>query len=110
MLFISAEDFFNYATGLSFMTREEEKRCARNMAQGDTDARRKLVESYFPQVAAQVRKAPQELQTVKTVYCCIAALEKGVDGFDFLQDSETFSHHLSWRLRQCIVRCIAELG
>ncbi len=108
MLFMDAEDFFNHAAGHSRMTREEEKSCARNIAQGDTDARNKLIQSYLPQVAAQVRRMPKELQTLRTVYCCLAALEKGVDGFNFLQDNETFVHHLSWRLRQCITRCIAE--
>ncbi len=110
MLFINAEDFFSRAAKYTRMTREEEKCCARNMAQGDTDARKKLIQSYYPQVAAQVRKAPKELQTLQTVYCCIASLEKGVDNFDFQQNGETFAHHLSWRLRQCIVRCIAERG
>ena len=108
MLFISAEDFISRASKLPRMTREEEKRCAQSILQGDTEARERLVQSYLPLVAAHVRRAPKSIQTLKTVYCCIVALEKGVDSFNFLQDGEPFSHHLSWSMRQCITRCIAE--
>lgn len=108
MLFMKTEDFFNHVAGLSRITREEEKRCAQSMAQGDPDAREKLIQNYLPQVAAHVRRLPKSLQTLRTIYGCIVALEKGVDSFNFLQDSESFSHHLSWRLRQCTTRCLVE--
>ena len=108
MLFISAEDFFDRAAEMHRMTREEEKCCAQKMAQGDTEARERLILSYYPHAASYVRRLPKELQTLRAVYSFIAALEKGVDSFDFLQDRETFAHHLSWRMRQCLTRCIAE--
>jgi len=108
MLFINAEEFFKYASTLTRMTRDEEKHCALCMAQGDLDAREKLIQNYFPQVSGYIQRMPQYLKTLQTVYCCIASLEKGVDSFNFLQDGEPFSHHLSWRLRQCITRCIAD--
>lgn len=107
MLFISVEDFFTQADKIPRLTREEEKRLAREMAQNPA-ARDQLIRGYLPMVAACIRHAPQELRTLQTVYVCVASLEKGVDSFNFLQDSETFSHHLSWRLRQCLTRCLAE--
>lgn len=107
MLFISAEDFFAYAKKIPRLTHEEEKRLAQEMAQ-NAAARDQLISSYYPMVAGYIRRAPQELHTLRTVYVCLASLEKGVDSFNFLQNSERFSHHLSWRLRQCITRCIAD--
>lgn len=106
MLFISAEDFFAQAEKIPRLTREEEKRLAQEMAQ-NAAARDQLISSYYPMVAACIRRAPRELHTLQTVYVCLDSLEKGVDSFNFLQNSERFSHHLSWRLRQCVTRCLA---
>lgn len=106
MLFISVEDFFERAKGATRLTREEEKQCAQAMAES-AEARRRLIYSYLPQVAARIKHAPQKIQTLQTVYTCLDALEKGVDSFNFLQDNEKFSHRLSHILRQCITRCIA---
>jgi len=108
MLFIYVEDFINQVKDIPPLTREEERVLARQMIGGDGTARERLVRGYLPFAAAIVRRAPREVQTLHTVYACIAALEKGVDSFNFLQDGETFAHHLGWRLRQCITRCIAE--
>lgn len=107
MLFICVEDFFAYAKKMSGLTREEERRLAREMPQ-NKDAREKIMNSYLPMVASCLCRVPEELRTLRTLYACLSTLEKGVDSFDFLQDSEAFSHHLSWRLRQCITRCIAD--
>lgn len=107
MLFISAEDFFAQAASMPRLTREEERRLAREMKQ-DPAAREQLIRSYYPMVAGYIQRHPKELHTLKTVYVCLDSLEKGVDSFNFLRDGERFSHHLSWRLRQCITRCIAE--
>ena len=92
---------------MSRLSREEERCLAREMAH-DPAARGQLIRSYFPMVAASIRRAPRELHTLQTVYACLDSLEKGVDHFDFLQDSESFTHHLNWRLRQCIIRCLAD--
>lgn len=72
------------------------------MKEGYAEARQAIVNSYLPMVVSYIRRSPKELQTLETIYSCIRSLEKGVDGFNFLQDSETFTHHLSWRLRQYI--------
>lgn len=106
MLFISVEDFFAQARNAPRLTREEERRLAQQMPQ-NADARRQLINSYLPIVAAHIHRAPRQLRTLQTVYVCLDSLEKGVDSFNFLQDGEQFSHHLSWRMRQCITRCIA---
>ena len=107
MLFTSAEDFFAQAANMPRLTREEEKELARRMPQ-DPAAREAILRSYYPMVAGYIRRGPKHLWTLNAVYVCLASLEQGVDSFNFLQDSETFTHHLSWRLRQCITRCIAD--
>lgn len=108
MLFISVEDFLIQAKAVSRLSRAEEKALAQRMAAGDKAARESLVRGYLPIVAFRIRLAPRQLHTLKTVYACVAVLEKSVDRFNFLQDSETFAHHLGWGLRQCITRCIAD--
>ncbi len=108
MLFVSVEDFFAQTSHIQRLSREQEKDLARNMAAGDETARETLVRSYLPMAASYVRRMPKEMQTLHAAYSCVAAVEKGVDSFNFLQDGETFVHHLSWRLRQCITRCIAD--
>ena len=108
MLYVTIEDFHAGAGEATRLTREQEKACAATMAEGDTDARQRLIRSYLPVVAGVIRRAPRQIQTLHTVYAAIATLERGVDAFNFQQDSETFAHHLSWRLRQCLVRCLAD--
>ena len=107
MLFLSAADFFEQAAKQPRLTREDEKRLAQQFLE-DPNTREQLTRSYYPRVAGKIRRMPQQLQTLKTVYACLDTLEKGVDRFDFSQTRELFSHHLSWRLRQCSTRCIAE--
>ena len=108
MVFVSVEDFFAQVKGISHLSREEEKTLGLQMAAGDTVAKETLRRHYLPLVASYVRRAPQEIRTLRTVYTCIAALDKGLDSFNFAQDGEPFIHHMSWRLRQCLTRCIAE--
>ena len=107
MLFITVEDFFAEADKTSPLTREKERSLAVEKA-GNESAREELIQGYLPMVAGFIRRAPQKLHTLKTVYACLDTLEKGVDSFNFLQDSESFSHHLSWRLRQCLTKGLAE--
>lgn len=78
------------------------------MAAGDQAARQRLVEGYLPMVAGVIRRLPESERSLELIYRCCSALEKAVDGFDFLQESERFSHRLSWHLRQTIVRWRAE--
>ncbi len=107
MPYINIEDFYQKVCETKKMSREEEKSNALKMKDGNAEARQAIINSYLPMVASYVKRAPKEIQTLQTVYCCIRSLEEGVDRFDLLQDSETFIHHLSWRLRQCITECIA---
>ena len=51
---------------------------------------------------------PYDMQTLKAVYACIGCVERCVATFDFSRGKREFLHMLSWRLRQCIIRCIAE--
>ena len=108
MLFITVDDFFQKVHSTTRLSRNDEKNYALKMKEGDAEARQAIVNSYLPMVASYIRRSPKELQTLETIYSCVHSLEKGVDSFNFLQESETFTHHLSWRLRQCITRCLVD--
>lgn len=108
MIFISVEDFFEQVGACTALTRQEEMDCARRMENGDASARERLIQSYLPVVASRIKHCPPHLQTLGLVIYCQQALEKAVDSFNFLQDSETFTHRLSWGLRQAVTRYIAE--
>ena len=108
MLYISAEDFLEKTKTAARITREEERALAAAAKAGDAGARERLMEAYLPQVAGHIRAQSASLRSLELVMRCCAALEKAVDSFDFLQDSETFSHRLSWWLRQTTAAYIAE--
>lgn len=107
MLYISVPDFLAKTAGLPRLSREEELLQAEAMARGDPDARRCLIESYLPMVAGHLRRCKESWRTLSLLYFCLYALEKAVDSFNFMQDSEPFSHRLSWHLRQATTRYIA---
>ena len=108
MLFISIDDFFQKVHNMSRLSREDEKNAALKMKENDANARQAIINSYLPMVAGYIKRWPKQIQTLDTVYRCIHSLEQGVDSFNFLQDSETFTHHLSWRLRQCLTECLVD--
>lgn len=108
MLYISLEDFYEKTASCCRLTRQEEVDCAIAVSRGDLAARDRLLQSYIPMVAGHIKRCKPHLQTLKLVYACLQALEKAVDSFDFLQDSEPFSHRLSWWLRQTTVQYIAD--
>lgn len=108
MLFISVEDFLEQARQEKPLTREAERALAQKRAAGDREAGETLIRSYLPHAAAAVKHAREEYRTLELALRCVAVLEKAAEGFDFLQDSETFSHRLSWHLRQTVVRYIAD--
>ena len=108
MVYISVEDFLEKAGTCVKLTRQQELECALAMKSGAVDARERLIESYIPMVAGHIKYMKGSLQSLGMVMYCMQALEKAVDSFDFLQDSETFSHRLSWYLRQATVGYIVK--
>ena len=110
MLFYCKEDFYARSAKSRKLSRKSEKECALMMKQGDATAREKIIISYLPAVAAYVRKMPARMQTYALICRFVAALEKAVDTFDFLQDNEAFLHRLSFVLRKESVSHIAEYG
>ena len=104
MFFISAEDFFEKAARCTALTRQEEIALAQRMASGDQEARQKLIEGYLPFVAGVIRRKHPTDRSLPLVLYYVQALEAAVDHFNFLQDSETFLHRLSWYLRQAFVK------
>ena len=108
MLYISPEDFYAKTKHLKPLSREEEKQLAKKMQAGDTDVRQALIDGYTGMVVAVCKRQKPQLQSLELIYRCMSALEKAIDRFDFLQDSETFTHHLSWVLRQTTTRYIAD--
>ena len=104
MVYISVDDFYEKVSSFSAMSRQEEIECARLMANGDILARERLIQSYLPMVAAHVKRASADIQSLGLILCCQQALERAVDTIDFLQESESFSHRLSWCLRQAVIK------
>ena len=103
MLFVSIDDFFKKASECKILTRQEELEYAVAMKNGDTEARERLIQSYIPMVASHIKHAKPNMQTLGLVMYCMNALDKAVDSFNFVQESETFAHRLSWALRQAVV-------
>lgn len=108
MIYLSVEDFFEKAGKYSRLPRDEEKLCAIKKNSGDENAREELINSYLPFVSALIKRQPKENQRLHTVYACIKVLDKAVDEFNFLQDHETFTHHLSIRLKNCLINCYVD--
>lgn len=108
MVFISLEDFYKKADTCNILSRTEEILCAKKMLDGDKAAREKLIQSYIPTVKKHVECSKAHLKTLGLVLYMVSALEKSVDSFDFLQESETFEHRLSWALRQAKVNYIVK--
>ena len=104
MLFLTIEDFYEKAAQCRRLSRQEEVAFAEQMQAGDAAARERLIESYIPMTAGFVQKRNPHLQTLGLAVYCLQALETAVDHFNFLQDSEPFSHHLNWALRQAVTR------
>lgn len=108
MVYVSVEDFYDKAGLVSTMSREEELACAKKMKDGDETARERLIQSYLPMVAGHIKHGRCDMQSLGLVYSCLQALETAVDKFDFFQEGETFSHRLSWYLRQATTEYIVE--
>ena len=106
MIYVSVEDFYEKATLCKALTRQEEIECAQKMKNGDSVAREKLIQGYVPMVAAVVKRTKPDMQNLVFVLYCMHALERAVDSFDFMQESERFSHRLSWWLRQTVIKYI----
>ena len=107
MVYITVEDFYRHAASCTRLSRDEEKQCAQRMKNGDETARRQIVESYLPMVAGHIKHTNNIKNKLSLALYCISGLEKAVDSFDFMQDSESFAHRLGWVLRQTTVAYIA---
>ena len=108
MVYVSIEDFYTKASSCRILNRQEERACAERMKAGDGNARQQLMQSYLPMTAQHVKRMKPDLQTLSHALYCVDALEKAVDSFDFFQDSETFTHRLSWYLRNATTKYIAD--
>lgn len=108
MLFVSIDDFFEKADLCTPLSREEELHYAREMNEGNADAKKKLLHGYLPHVAAHLKRWPARYVSLELIYRCCQSLDKAVSSFDFIQSSEKFSHRLRWFLRQTTVRYLAE--
>jgi DNA-directed RNA polymerase sigma subunit (sigma70/sigma32) len=108
MVYVSIEDFYEKARACRKLSRAEEIQWAEKMKAGDPAAREMLVQSYLPMVAGHIKRLTPPMQTLGMAIYCHHALERAVDTFNFLQDSEPFSHHLSWALRQATTRYIVK--
>ena len=108
MIYLSIDDFYKKVSLCNCLTREEELICAKKMKAGDKEAREQLIQSYIPMVAGHIKHTKPHMQNLGLVLYCVQALEKAVDSFDFMQESEPFSHYLGWSLRQAVVNYIVK--
>ena len=108
MIYVSIDDFYEKASLCNKLTREEEIQCAKKMKAGNAEDRERLVQSYIPMVAGHIRHLKPHLQNLGLVLYCVQALEKAVDSFDFMQESEPFFHRLSWCMRQAVTDYIVK--
>ena len=104
---ITMEQFYALAESCECLTRQEEIECAQKMKDGDLDEKAKMIASYIPMMAGHIKHMKPQFQTIELVSDCMKALEKAVDSYDFIQESETFTHRLSWWLRETSTRYIA---
>ena len=111
MLYTSAEDFYNKVATIKRLSREEEKELAKKMKDGDEDAKKKLMDSYLPVLAAYLTRYTHK-PSLNMIYRGIEVLEKSMSIYDFQFDSPSpnanFVHFLSDRVRQMITRYIAD--
>jgi hypothetical protein len=108
MLFACSADFFAAAKRQKKLPRESEKEYARRMAEGDGEARKQIMLSYLPEVAAFVGRRTRGEAPLELIYRLVAALEKAVDAFDFQQEREAFSRTLSRVMRKTLTEYIAD--
>ena len=62
MIYTSCEDFFEKASHVSRLSREEEKTCATLMKDGDSEARQRIINGYIPYVASFVKRTARSMQ------------------------------------------------
>lgn len=109
MLFISAQDFFDKASKIQRLTRDQEKELYLLMKGGDMSAREKIVESYLIIVASRIKRLSKEMHSLDLIYSCLNALESQVDKFNFLSDGETFTHRLALVIQKETTNYLAKL-
>jgi hypothetical protein len=108
LLFTCTEDFYAKAAACEKLERESEKTYARMMAEGDGNARERIMLSYLPAVAAFVKRKSRSEQTLELIYRLVDSLEKAVESFDFQQEGESFSHRLTLVMRKAFTEYIAD--
>ena len=108
LLFTDAKDFFTKAAAAERLSHESEKACAQRMAQGDSEAREKIILSYLPAVAAFAKRKSRGKCSLELIYRLIASLEKAVDSFDFAQEREAFSRRLTLAMKKALTEYIAD--
>ncbi len=106
MVFISAEDFFGKVETMAPLTDEEFRELVLRINAGDKAAGRRLAQGFLPFVASFIRRAPRHIQTLHTVYACIAIVEERVDRGDCPQNLRAFAAYPGRRLRLCVTRCL----
>lgn len=95
MFFTCWADFLIKISKIKRLSREEEKKYALLMKEGDKEAREIIIRSYLPVIASFVKRIENPPQSLELIYRHICFLEESVDKFDFLQDNYTFVKYLS---------------
>lgn len=110
MVYVDIQDFFQKAAACKRLSRQEEIDCAIRMKTGEVAARVCIIESYLPIIAGHIKRLPKNFHTLGCALYFQAELEKAIDRFDFLQDSEPFMHRISWISRQAVAKYLTREG
>ena len=108
MVFLSFEDFAEKVEKTEKLTPGKAEELNINMKNGDESARETLIEGHLYLVKGHILRMNPEMRTLRHVMECVSALSKAVDSFNFLTKSETFTHRLSFYLRNATTKYIAE--
>ena len=110
MVYIDIQDFFHKAAACKRLSRQEEIDCAIRMKAGDSGARECMIQSYLPIIAGHIKRLPGNMQTLGCALYFQTELERAIDRFDFLQNSEPFIHRISWISRQAVTKYLTRKG
>ena len=108
MLFISFEDFVGKVNLIEKLTPQKAEKLYIDMKNGKTESREALIEGHLYLVKGHILRQNPEMRTFRHLMECVSALNRAVDSFDFTTKSETFSHRLSFYLRNATTKYIAE--
>jgi len=107
MLFKTAQEFFDYAKTIQRVSRSEELELAKRMREGDETAKKALIDSYIPVLAAYIQKNTRE-PSLEVIYRGFNLLSDSIHNFNFQIENPTFTRYLGEKIRLMMTHFIAD--